>query len=171
VRGEKLDRLSALYGPGEGGKLNLLDGPGTSPFVSPDITPSGGAGLVSTTSDYLRFAQMMLDGGELDGTRLLSRKTIELMTMNHLRDELLPMQFGPDSMPGMGYGLGFGICLDVAQSGILGSEGCFGWDGANATFWVDRKEELIGLMMPQFFIGEEPIEDLFQNLVYQAIVD
>jgi CubicO group peptidase (beta-lactamase class C family) len=172
VPDEKLDRLAALYGPGEGGKLNLVDKPATSPFLNPDITPSGGAGLVSTTSDYLRFAQMMLDGGELDGTRLLSRKTIELMTMNHLRDELLPMHFGPDTMPGMGYGLGFGICLDVAQSGILGSEGCFRWFGAAATcFWVDRTEELVGLMMPQFFFGEEPIGGLFQNLVYQAIVD
>jgi len=167
-----LDRFAALYGPGEGGRLNLADKPASSPFLNPNITPSGGAGLVSTTSDYLRFGQMLLNGGELDGTRLLSRKTVELMTANHLADELLPMHFGPDPMPGMGYGLGFGVCLDVAQSGILGSQGRFGWDGAAATyFWVDPKEELIGLMMLQLFIGEVPIEDLFQNLAYQAIVD
>jgi CubicO group peptidase (beta-lactamase class C family) len=170
VPGDKLDRLAALYQPGETGGITLLDAPATSPFLNPDNTPSGGGGLVSTTSDYLRFGQMLLNEGEADGTRLLSRKTIELMTMNHLSDELLSAGSGPG--PGMGYGLGFGVLVDVAQSGGLGSEGLFGWSGAAATrFWADPREELIGLLMPQLFFGDEPIGDLFQNLAYQAIVD
>jgi CubicO group peptidase (beta-lactamase class C family) len=170
VPGDKLDRLAALYQPGETGGITLLDAPATSPFLNPDNTPSGGGGLVSTASDYLRFGQMLLNQGEADGTRLLSRKTIELMTMNHLSDELLSAGSGPG--PGMGYGLGFGVLVDVAQSGGLGSEGLFGWSGAAATrFWADPREELIGLLMPQLFFGDEPIGDLFQNLVYQAVVD
>jgi len=168
----KLDRFASLYQPGETGGLTLVDAPATSPFPNPDNTPAGGQGLVSTTSDYLRFAQMLLNGGQLDGTRLLSHKTIELMTTNHLADELLPICLGPDPLQGMGYGLGFGVCMDVAQSGILGSEGRFGWSGAAGTrFWVDPKEELIGLLMTQLFFGEESIGDRFQNLAYQAIVD
>jgi CubicO group peptidase (beta-lactamase class C family) len=171
VSEDQLDRLSALYGPGEGGKLNLLDRPATSPFLHHDITPSGGGGLVSTASDYLRFAQMMLNGGELGGTRLLSRKTTELMTMNHLPDELIPVHTS-HPWPGLGYGLGVGVLVDVAQSGTLGSEGTFFWVGAASTwFWVDPREELIGLLMTQRFSLEEPIGHFFQNLTYQAIID
>jgi CubicO group peptidase (beta-lactamase class C family) len=172
VPGQKVNRLSAMYHVAETGSLTLLDAPSTSPYLNPDSTASGGGGLVSTSRDYLRFAQMLLNGGELGGVRLLSRKTVELMTMNHLPDELLTIHSGSDLGPGMGYGLGFGVCVDVAQSGSLGSRGRYGWGGAAGTdFWVDPKEGLIGLLMEQLFFGEQPIGGLFRNLVYQAIVD
>jgi CubicO group peptidase (beta-lactamase class C family) len=169
---EKHDRLSAAYQRADAGELAPLDPPASSPFSNPDNTPSGGGGLVSTTGDYLRFAQMMLNRGELDGVRLLSRKTVELMTMNHLAEGLLPYRLGTELRPGMGYGLGLGVRMDVAQSGLLGSRGAYSWGGAAGTyFWVDPKEALIGLLLRQLANGEEPLGRLFQNLVYQAIAD
>jgi CubicO group peptidase (beta-lactamase class C family) len=89
--------------------------------------PPGSGGLVSTTSDYVRFAQMLLNGGELDGTRLLGRKTVEMMTLNHLPSHLMPIWLGANPMRGLGYGLGFGVVVDLAQTGLLGSKGVFGW--------------------------------------------
>jgi CubicO group peptidase (beta-lactamase class C family) len=172
VPSEKADRLPAAYQPGDAGGLVLADSPTTSPFLNPDNPPSGGGGLVSTITDYLKFAQMLANGGELNGTRLLGQRTVEFMTMNHLEVDLLPIHMGLDPRPGMGYGLGVGVCMDVAQSMVLGSRGSYFWGGIAGThFWVDPQEELIGLLMRQLVYGEEPIGDLFQNLVYQAIVD
>jgi CubicO group peptidase (beta-lactamase class C family) len=122
----------------------------------------------------MRFAQMLLNKGELDGTRLLGRKTVELMTMNHLPYELLPFGFdSTDPLRGLGFGLGFSVVTDVAQTGIMGSEGVFSWGGAASTdFWVDPKEKLIGLLMPQFIPnGHYPVAQDFKVLTYQAIVD
>jgi len=172
---DKIGRLAAMYGPAEDGALQVIDAPATSEYSKPKKFLSGGGGLVSTVSDYVRFAQMLLNGGELDGVRLLSRKTVELMTMNHLSDELIPIQLGPltSALNGYGFGLGFAVLTNVAQSGMLGSEGAFGWGGAASTFfWVDPREELIGLIMPQFMpAGHYPITQEFQVLSYQAIVD
>ena len=166
----KLDRFAAMYsGPGEDG-FRLLDAPATSPWSRPDIPPSGGGGLVSTVPDYLRFAQMLLNGGELDGVRLLSRETIQMMTTNQLPSELVPI-WSDSPWPGMGYGLGFGVLVDAAQAKVSGSEGTYFWLGIGGTsFWVDPKEELIGLMMPQALFYFEPI-DIYRNLTYQALVD
>lgn len=172
VSQEKIGRLSALYKTAEGGGLQLVDAPATSPFIKPYHVFSGGGGLVSTASDYLHFAQMLLNKGELDGVRLLSRKTVEFMTMNHLSGDALGAEFTPQR-PGYGFGLGFKVLMNVAQYGTLGSEGMFGWAGIGGTdFWVDSQEELIGLIMPQhikdksFQIGTD-----FRMLTYQAIID
>lgn len=168
----KIPRLAALYGAGEDHRLNLLDEPSNSRWLNPEQMPSGGGGLVSTTSDYLRFAQMLINGGELDGQRLLGRKTVELMTMNHLPSHLMPIWMGANPIRGLGYGLGFGVVMDPAQNGLLGSKGVFRWGGAAATrFWVDPKESLIGLLMLQYLGLEAPVRQSFRNLVYQAIVD
>jgi len=169
----KLGRLAATYGPVENGGLELLDAPATSQYSKPPRFLSGGTGLVSTASDYMRFAQMLLDGGELDGVRLLSRKTIELMTINHLPDELIPIQLRPHTLHGCGFGLGFRVLVNVAQAGRLGSEGEFGWGGAASTsFFVDPKEELIGLLLTQLMPSRYyPIRDEFKVLVYQALID
>jgi CubicO group peptidase (beta-lactamase class C family) len=177
----KLDRFAAEYGPSTGsgqaptesGGMELLDAPATSQYTRPPRFLSGGAGLVSTASDYMRFAQMLLNGGELDGTRLLGRKTVELMTINHLPDELIPIQVQPHTLHGCGFGLGFRVLVNLAQAGRLGSEGEFGWGGgASTSFFVDPKEQLIGLLLTQLVPSRYyPIRNEFKVLVYQALVD
>jgi CubicO group peptidase (beta-lactamase class C family) len=168
----RLDRLPALYLPGGPDGLTMVDAPSTSLFLNPDNTPSGGGGLVSTATDYLRFAQMLLNGGELDGTRLLSRKTVDMMTMNHLPDRLRPYHVGPFFEEGMGYGLGLGVVMDRVQARTLKSEGTVSWGGAAGTdFWVDPEEELVGLLMTQCLDLDEPVAGVFHNLIHQAIVE
>jgi CubicO group peptidase (beta-lactamase class C family) len=173
---EKLSRFAAMYGPAEEGGLKLIEAAETSSYARPTSLPSGGGGLVGTASDYMRFAQMLLNGGELDGTRLLGRKSIELMTINHLPQHLIPfvvIKGAEFANQGWGYGLGGQVLMDVAQSQMLGSVGEFGWSGAACTdFWVDPKEELIGLLMPQFQpLFHYPFFPQFKVLTYQAIVD
>lgn len=126
---------------------------------------SGGGGLVSTASDYLRFSQMLLNGGELDGVRLLSPKTVELMTTNHLGD--IPM-----GRPGVGFGLGVAVALDQGLIGELGSEGEYNWGGAAGTrFWIDPEEQLIGVFMVQSIPHRTRLGSEFKTLTYQAIVE
>jgi len=120
---DKMDRFTAMYRVDEGGGLILADPPATGRYSAPRRLLSGGGGLVSTTADYFRFCQMMLNGGTLDGTHLLGRKTVELMTMNHVPDALLPLMLGPftDLLASYGFGLGFAVLVDVAQYQDLGS--------------------------------------------------
>ena len=185
---DKLDRFAAMYGScllfnpdmtltrwyGEmANGARLLSGPEDSLASAPHNRFRGGTGLVSTAPDYLRFCQMLLNKGQLEGKRILSRKTVELMTVNHLTPELLPYEIGGIYSPGVGYGLGFGVLLDVGQCQILGSAGLFSWGGAAATsFWVDPVEELIGIQMAQFQpSGYFPISPDFRVMAYQAIMD
>ena len=129
----------------------------------------GGGGLVSTTADYARFCQMMLNGGVLDGKRLLSRKTVELMTSDHLGPipsvcDLLP--------PGHGFGLGFAVRLQTGLSPVAGSAGLYFWGGlAGTTFFIDPKEDLYAVMMVQAPRQRDEVRALFRNLVYAAIND
>jgi len=168
---DKLDRLAGLYGSWEDPSA-VADAPTVaSPFADPTAHPSGGAGLVSTAADYMRFAQMLLNGGELDGTRLLGRKTVARMAMNHLPAGVLLPQMFRNNEVGAGYGLGVAVCIDAAQRPTLASTGMYGWSGAAGTqFWVDPREERVGLYLPQFF-GVSGVKHLFQNLVYQVLVD
>ena len=171
---EKIDRFAALYSPADNGGLELTDPPATGEYSKPPSLFSGGGGLVSTTTDYVQFAQMVLNGGELNGTRLLGRKTIEFMTTNHIPDQLMPLQIAHDwVLHGYGYGLGFGVIMNVAQSQVLGSGNTYGWGGAASThFWIDSKEELLGVIMTQFSpVYYYPIEQQFKVLTYQALVD
>ena len=133
----------------------------------------GGHGLVSTALDYLRFCQMLLNKGEWEGTRFLGRKTVELMTTNHLTPELMPFEIGGIYLPGYGYGLGFRVLQDVGQCLTTGSEGEYGWTGAASTyFWIDPREEFIGIQMAQFQPGGyHQIADDFRVMAYQSIVD
>ncbi len=164
VPADKIDRFAANYRVTPTENLRLADAPATSRFATPTTFFSGGGGLVSTASDYLRFSQMMLNGGELDGARLLSRKTIELMTMDHIGEEFAP---------GYGFGLGVRVCVDLAHGQQIGSKGEYGWAGAaNTYFFIDPKEELIGIFMTQLSpFGFYPSADDFKVAVYQAIVD
>ena len=131
---------------------------------------SGGGGLVSTTRDYLRFCQMLLNGGDLGGQRILGRKTIELMTQDHVQG--IP-RASSTLGPGYGFGLDFAVHVDRAASGLNGSLGEYRWGGlAGTSFWIDPAEELIGLYMiqmlpPRFGNGGGQ----FKRLAYQSIVD
>ena len=165
---EKLARFAVLYKPGPGNKIEIDEKPDrNSLYVRERTFLSGTGGLVSTVSDYLRFQQMMLNGGELDGVRILGRKTVELIGSNHIGT--LPVA---SRGPGHGFGLGVSVVTDVGASGQLGSVGTYGWGGATCTItFVDPAEEIIGIMMTQV----RPCTALnirrdFQTLAYQAIV-
>jgi CubicO group peptidase (beta-lactamase class C family) len=166
----KADRFAALYRPGADKKIELAEapGPGSRWVKEPHVYFSGAGGLVSTASDYFRFQQMMLNGGELDGVRLLGRKTVELMTANHTGD--LPIWL---TGPGYGFGLGYSVVKDVGAIGLPASSGSFGWGGAFCTyFWVDPAEDMVGIVMTQVRpYGHLNIRQEFQVLACQAIVD
>ena len=185
---EKRNRLAAMYGRPDvfdagvtmgseyaawmSGVNDRLDVSKSYPVDSPDVFVRGGHGLFSTIGDYFRFAQMLANGGELDGERILGRKTLELMHSNHVPTSLLPLEIGGLPLPGYGFGLGSRVLLDVAQSGAPGSLGEFGWSGAAKThYWVDPKEELVGLFMTQSMMSFDLPEFDLRALAYQAIED
>ncbi len=163
---EKADRYATLYEPTEdGGGIQVLE---NAPVSSGPLSffHAGGAGLLSTAADYLRFCQMMLNEGELDGVRLLGRKTVELISMNHIPEDWQPLW-----RSGSGFGLGFAVVTNVADTHSLGSVGTYSWGGlASTTFWIDPVEELIGIFMTQL-IGDSPFHPQFRVLTYQAIID
>jgi CubicO group peptidase (beta-lactamase class C family) len=133
---------------------------------------AGGHGLVSTAADYARFCQMMLDGGVLDGARLLSRKTVEFMTADHLGDGI--SKDGTLYLPGPGYGfgLGFGVRTSAGESPWPGSVGEFFWGGyAGTYFWIDPAEQLVVVYMMQSVKHRSHYRMQLRNLVLQAIVD
>ena len=175
VPDSKWSRLATVYSPDGSGGIRPMRDPETfgntvmSPiayYKSPKTYFSGGAGLTSTAADYARFGHMLLNGGVLDGARLLSPKTIELMTVSHTGD----LGALPVAGPGRGFGLGFFVVTDLATSQTLGSLGNFGWSGIyGTTFWVDPKERLVAIMMVQRYPGS-PVAAAFQPLVYQALI-
>lgn len=166
----KRDRLAVVYQPKQGGGIEAIpaiDGMRSQGMYidGPRISHSGGAGLLSTAKDYARFLQMTLNGGELDGKRILSRKTIELMTTNHLGE--LPFRSG------QGFGLGFSIVTDLGARGTLGSVGEYGWGGAyHSTYWVDPLENLVVVYLTQI-IPATGLDDYakLRSGIYQAIID
>jgi CubicO group peptidase (beta-lactamase class C family) len=165
----KGNRLAAVYSIVDG-KLERAPTPGNAVgqghyVEGPRKSFSGGAGLLSTATDYARFLQMMLNGGELDGRRILSRKTVELMTTSHLGD----IPYGA----GQGFGLGFYVVEDLGARGWPGSEGEFGWGGAyHTTYWVDPREGLVVVHLTQLVpAGTVDDQAKVRALVYQAIVD
>jgi CubicO group peptidase (beta-lactamase class C family) len=169
------DRLASLYLRDQAGGVRLLEDSATSLYLSPGAEPAGGGGLVATVGDYLRFAQLLLNQGELEGVRLLAPTTIALMTRNQLPAGLLPFSIGPDwGWEGYGYGLGVAVLQDPARAGLPGAAGAFEWPGAAGTmFWVDPSADLVGLLMTQLLPAplSPPIGHSFRRLVYAAIVD
>lgn len=163
----KLDRFGALYSPTMDGKVELLEAPQAPRFRPPVRMHAGGQGLVSTLPDFLRFVRMLYHGGALDGARCLSRKSVSLMTCNHLS----PSQMEELWMKGHGYGLGVGVLFDVAAHGHLGTAGSYTWAGSASTyFWVDPSEELIGILFAQLEPSSAlPIANEFKTLMYQAL--
>ena len=156
--------------PASGQKNSVLD------VSAEPMNDSGGAGALSTATDYLRFGQMLLNGGELDGARVISRSTIKLMTSDHLGTRIAaPFQPGELLLgtPGYTFGLGFAVRQGDGVAGVSGSAGEFMWAGyAGTYFWVDPKEEIVGVYMTQ---APSPIRayyrKMFKSLVYQALVD
>lgn len=178
---DKADRLAAVYGRNEQGKLVKL-GPGpyerwggfctfTTDFIvsEPQTYFSGGSGLVSTIDDYAKFSQMMLNGGELNGVRLLGRKTVELMTQNSIGDDYILWHddFGDK------FGYGFGIRTRRGQYDQLESLGTYTWGGIFYTrFWIDPVEDMITIFLSQFDVANQPnTARTFRVMAYQAIVD
>jgi CubicO group peptidase (beta-lactamase class C family) len=171
---EKAARVATVYGHPDPGKgLQRLEN--IKPSPEPPSFPSGGGGLVSTIHDYARFAQMLANGGELDGVRILSPKTVALYNINHTPIEALPYGFVDNDLyhAGYGYSLGTRVLMDVSKTGMAGSVGEFGWDGAYSTyFWVDPQEGLYGVLMLQHSPNAYyPIAQQFKLLTYQALVD
>jgi CubicO group peptidase (beta-lactamase class C family) len=169
---EKVDRFATLYGLTEESPLEIIEKTIGGEYFDVKVF-HGGSGLVSTAEDYLRFAQLVLNKGELDGVRLLGRKTVEWMTINHLPPDLLKIVPAQDLMPGFGFGIGFSIVVDLPRSAMLGTAGSHGWGGwASTHFWIDPTEELIGILMLQYIpSGTYPIHMDMRNLTYQALID
>jgi CubicO group peptidase (beta-lactamase class C family) len=172
----KWSRFVTVYSPDGKGGIRPMTDPET--FGNTNMSPwalyktgrtyfSGGAGLASTASDYARFANMLLNGGIYDGARLLSPKTVELMTMSHTSELTPPL---PLLGPGNNFGLGFRVVTDIAATQSLGSNGLYGWIGIYGTaFWVDPKERLVAVMLVQKY-PNPTVTATFQTLVYQALV-
>ena len=175
---DKVDRLATNYTRAPDKSLRVEDDPLESPYTRPRTFLSGGGGLVSTARDYLRFCQMCLNGGTLDGVRILGRKTLDLMTSNHLPDgrdmaahALGP--FGETESLGVGFGLGFSVMLDPARAGLVGSAGEYAWGGAASTvFWIDPVEDLIVIFMTQLMPSRTfNFRGQLKSLIYPALVD
>ncbi len=168
VPAEKLDRFAANYGTADG-SLSLIDSPETSAYRYKPKFFSGGGGLVSTARDYMRFCQMLLSGGQLDGIRILKPKTVQRMTSNHLPDEIMPIGFGMLERPGVGFGLGFAVRVAATSGEPPQAVGEYRWGGAASTnFWIVPKLDLIGIALTQHMPLANRYDNDFRRIVYQA---
>ena len=178
VRPGEVERFAANYTRRADKSLRLLDDPqGDSPWVGDKTFFSGGGGMVSTAEDYYRFCRMLQNRGELDGVRILGRKTIELMTMNHLPGgkgltELTTGLFSEVENEGSGFGLGFSVNMNPVLGGSLGSVGEFAWGGmASTIFWIDPVEELIAIFMTQLVPSRTfDFRGQLRALIYSSLI-
>jgi CubicO group peptidase (beta-lactamase class C family) len=178
VPAEKKSRFATLYENDQHGGLmpDTTNGSGLGDFLTPPTRASGGGGLTSTAEDYYRFAQMLANGGELNGTRILAPATVHLMASNHVPVELLTGQYGIGLQilrPGLGYGYNCAVEFDPAEANLPDGKGTFYWDGAAGTwFWVDPTNDIVFVGMIQRMKGGSPnVEFLSRSVVYQALVD
>lgn len=178
VPADKVDRFAACYARNGRKELVLFDDPTTSSYLKKPKLLNGGGGLVGTTSDYVRFCSMLANGGAVDGTRILARKTLELMTCNHLAgdgelsDFALPTGYGEVGFEGTGFGLTVAVGKGPRATGVVGSAGEYSWGGAaSTTFWVDPAEELAVVFMTQLLpSGTFNFPDQLKALVYGALL-
>ncbi len=171
----KLDRFAALYGPTQDGGMELIEAPADSRFVDGVTTLSGGGGLISTIGDYFRFTEMLRRKGEFDGARLLSRKTVEYMTTNHLPGDLARMgqpTFSETRFSGVGFGLGFSVMLDPARMQVMGTPGEYAWGGmASTAFWIDPVEDITVIFLTQLSPSSTyPLRPELRVLSYQTLI-
>ncbi len=178
VPADKAHRLAANYSRTPEDGMRLVEPPGRSTYLTKPSRFSGGGGLVSTIDDYFRFAQMLLNKGELDGTRILGRKTIELMTSNHMpgNGDLASMGqsvFSETPYDGIGFGLGFSVMLNPPTANILGTPGEFAWGGAASTyFFVDPGEDMLAIQLTQLLPSSAyPVRRELRVLTYQSLID
>jgi CubicO group peptidase (beta-lactamase class C family) len=178
VPDDKEERFSACYRYQQGEAPPLMDDPATSTYRRTRSYLSGAGGLVSTSGDYLRFCQMLLGKGELDGHRVIGRKTLELMTVNHLPggtdlEHVATGGFGEAGFTGVGFGLGFAVGQGPAATGMAGSAGEYYWGGAASTaFWIDPVEDLAVIFMTQLMPSATyPFRAQLRALVYQALAE
>jgi len=176
VRPDQQARFAACYQYQPGNTMKLQDDPQRSRYLKPPRFLSGGGGLVSTVDDYFRFAQALCQGGEFNGQRIIGRKTLEFMRLNHLPDgkDLPALSIGGFSetpYAGSGFGLGFSVKTDVARSATIGSEGEFGWGGlASTSFFVDPVEDIVVIFMTQLMPSSSyPLRQELRALVYGAL--
>lgn len=177
VTADKVGRFSANYQRGPDKALKLIDDPVASDFAKPPGFLSGGGGLTGTSADYMRFAEMLRRGGELDGARIIGPRTLEMMHMNHLpggKDltQLAMGTFSETANEGVGFGLGFASTQGQVETASLGV-GDYYWGGAASTiFWVDPKEDLSVVFMTQLMpSGTFNFRGQLKNLIYSAIID
>ena len=170
VPADKRDRFTAHYARPDG-TLQVIDSPVDGQYTQRPRWLSGGGGLASTASDYIRFAQMLLQDGELGGVRILESETVQAMRSNRLPDALVPIQLGTFLSPGYGFGLGFAVVVDADASPEPDNDGVFRWAGAaNTYFWIDPAAELIGMVWTQLNpFAAYDLEREFQTLVYEAL--
>jgi CubicO group peptidase (beta-lactamase class C family) len=178
---DKIERFTSCYQPGPGNKgLKLQDDAVKTTYAKPPSLESGGGGLVSTAHDYMRFCQMMLGGGTLDGVQILSPKTVALFSKNFLpgnqdlTEMATPGAFSESGYGGVGFSIGCGVNVDVAKTRLPGTEGEFHWGGAASTaFWIDPKEDLAVVFMTQVMGSDARLtlrRDL-RTLVYSAMTE
>jgi CubicO group peptidase (beta-lactamase class C family) len=174
---EKAHRLAANYTRRSDKALRLIDDPATSEMLTEPRMFAGGSGLVSTTADYLRFAEMLRRGGDLDGARILGPRTIDLMRQNHLTggrtlSDMAVGVFSETAYDGVGFGLGFAMALDRVTSGSIAA-GDYYWGGAASTiFWVDPHEDMVVIFMTQLIPSATfNFRGQLKNIIYSAIVD
>ncbi len=169
---------SAIAGPAQPSGVTLMESSAESPYLSQPALISGGGGLAGTIGDYARFCQMMLNGGELDGVRILGRKTVEHMRQNHLPDNKDMSAMGQPvwsetSYDGIGFGLGFAVVIDPVKANMVTSAGEHHWGGAASTFfWLDPAESLYTVFLTQLMPSSTyPVRRELRSLVYQSIID
>jgi CubicO group peptidase (beta-lactamase class C family) len=169
---DKLSRFAACYGPAPGGGLKVTDTFGSNRYHQRPKLLSGGGGLVSTARDYGRFCQMILQGGELEGKRLLRRDTVAEMTKNQLPDEAMPINLGGVARNGIGFGLGFSVVVDPGKIPIAIVKSEYGWGGAASThFWISPKHELVVVLLQQYMPFQMKLEQAVKPVVYAAIAE
>ncbi|HDY97249.1 MAG TPA: class A beta-lactamase-related serine hydrolase [Pseudomonas sabulinigri] len=175
---EKLSRFAACYQYQPGDTFSLQDDPQNSSFAKAHGYLSGGGGLVSCIDDYYRFAQALANGGELDGARIIGRKTLEFMRMNHLPDnkglpDVAIGSFSETPYDGTGFGLGFSVKTDVAKSQTNGSVGEYGWGGmASTNFFIDPEEDLLMIFMTQLIPSSTyAVRQELRAIINGALVD
>ena len=161
VPNKKVNRLAACYSPRQNGGLKIVDEPTESRYLTQANLFSGGGGLVSTARDYMRFSQMLLNKGQLDGKRLLRCETVEMMTSNQLPDSVKRGE-------GEGFGLGFSVRLRDGKF----PQGEYGWGGAASThFWISPKDELIVIALSQYKPFSSQLQNAVKSIIYDSILN